>query len=122
MKISSAALLAVLTLAFSSCQDDPDPIIGGWKGEPLPGCNLVHEFDIEDDFDGEGYVILFDIYGSCLRCAVEIEADPDGDEDYTLDFRGGQGCTLSARLECEIDGRQLECTDAEGTQYDFDRD
>lgn len=108
------ALVAVL--AVSGCDEEPfvDPVWGEWEGR-ANGCAARTEFEVDDDYRGDGKVVFDD----CSVCEVNLDIEADG-EDYELEV-AGVSCQGTFDLDCEIDDDELECQDLEGNRYDFER-
>ncbi len=114
---------STLLLAFSflcvlpACEDEPyvDPVWGEWEARSN-GCAARTEFDIDDDYRGDGRLVLND----CTVCDIDIDVDADGDGEYELEV-AGVDCRGTIDLDCEIDDDELECQDSVGTRYDFER-
>jgi len=118
MTMRSTLLLAFSFLcALPACNDEPyiDPVWGEWEGRSN-GCAARTEFEIDDDYRGDGRLVLDD----CTVCDIDIDVDADGDGEYELEV-AGVDCRGTIDLDCEVDDDELECQDAVGGRYDFER-
>ncbi len=106
-------LLTVLTACDS--EEDIDPVWGDWEGR-ANGCAARTEFEIDDDYKGDGRVVFDD----CSVCQVNIDVDPEDDGEYQLEV-DGVDCEGSLDLDCELDDDELECQDSTGMRSDFER-
>ena len=106
-----------LLFALPACDDEPyvDPVWGEWEGRSN-GCSARTEFDIDDDYRGDGRLVLSD----CTVCQVNIDVDADGEGEYELEI-AGVDCQGTVDLECEVDDDELECQDEVGNRYDYER-
>lgn len=119
MTIRSTLLLAFSALvALPACADEPyvDPVWGDWEGNSN-GCPARTEFEVDDDYRGDGRIVLQD----CTVCEVNLDIEPEDDGEYEFEV-AGVNCQGTIDLDCEIDDDELECEDSVGTRYDFERD
>ena len=89
---------------------------GDWEAG-ANGCNARTEFEIDDDYKGDGKVVLSD----CTVCDANLEIDPDGDDEYEIEVNYVD-CNGTEDLECELDDDELECQTDNGSRIDFERD
>ncbi|MEM6292516.1 MAG: hypothetical protein AAGA54_14675 [Myxococcota bacterium] len=118
MKIRSWTLLCALTLlAVPACDDEPfvDPVWGEWEGR-ANGCPARTEFEVDDDYRGDGRLVFDD----CSVCEVNLDIEPEDDGEYEFEV-AGVTCQGALDFECEIDDDELECQDAVGNRFDFER-
>ncbi len=119
MTMRSSLLLAFsFVVALPACAEEPyvDPVWGDWEGRSN-GCAARTEFEIDDDYRGDGRIVLED----CSVCQVNLDVEPEDDGEYELEV-AGVDCQGTIDLDCEIDDDELECQDSVGTRYDFERD
>jgi len=114
---SSLFLLSSIVFALAACEEQPyvDPVWGEWEGRSN-GCPARTEFEIDDDYRGDGRLVLDD----CSVCQVNLDIDADGEGEYELEV-AGVDCQGTIDLDCEVDDDELECQDEAGGRYDFER-
>jgi hypothetical protein len=117
MKTILLTLSAALCLSTVGCDADaPDPVVDEWTA-PAANCNSRTQFEIDDDYKGDGRYVT----ASCTVCQVNIEVDPEGDGEYELRL-DPVDCMGTLDLDCEIDDDELECEDQSGNRVDFEMD
>lgn len=117
MKKILLVLSAVASLSTVGCDaEQPDPVVGDWTA-PAAGCNSRTEFEIDDDYKGDGRYVT----ANCTVCQVNIEIDAEGDGEYELRL-DPVDCMGTLDLDCELDDDELECEDQGGTRVDFEMD
>ena len=108
-------ILAVLPLTTVGCEDEKfDPIWGEWEAQ-ANGCNVRTQFEVDDDYKGDGRYVT----GDCTVCEVNLEVDPQGDGDYEIEVNPVD-CQGTLDLDCNLDDDELECEDGMGGRIDFE--
>lgn len=115
---STLLLVFSVLVALPGCADEPyvDPVWGDWEGSSN-GCPARTAFEIDDDYRGDGRVVLDD----CSVCEVNLDIEAEGDGEYEIEV-AGVNCQGTIDLDCEVDDEELECQDNVGIRYDFERD
>lgn len=117
MKTCSKLLIALLAVvALPGCDEEPfvDAVWGEWEGSSN-GCPARTEFEVDDDYRGDGQIVMDD----CSVCEINLDIEVD-DEEYEFEV-AGVNCQGTFDLDCEVDDDELECQDADGNRFDFDR-
>ncbi len=112
MMCSRTLLCALVLLAASACDGQPfvDPVWGEWEGRSN-GCPARTEFDVDDDYRGDGRIVFDD----CSVCELNLEVEVEDDGDYDFEV-AGVSCQGTLDFSCEIDDDELECQDAAGNR------
>lgn len=115
--MTRTAALIVLAVLGPACDPEPtaDPVWGSWEARS-EGCNARTQLEIDEDYNGEGRVVFDD----CSVCEVRLDVAAVGDDAYELEV-DGVSCEGTIDLDCTLE-RELECEDAVGTRYYFERD
>jgi len=114
--------LALLALSLTSCQEEPDPIIGTWDATlvddlmfpvMLEGSRYTLDLEIRDDLAGTyTFHEIYAEYTEETRYALSVNADAA--PDYTISIPEAE-----LTLTCKLSGAELSCTDQETVAYRF---
>ncbi len=86
MTMRSPLLLALsLLVTLPACADEPyvGPVWGDWEGRSN-GCPARTEFEVDDDYRGDGRISLDD----CTVCEVNLDIEPEDEGEYEVEVAG----------------------------------